>query len=72
MSICSIYHSRCQTTAIGTSPNIVSGTGVSTAGRTEWQVIAHEIGHNFGAIVRRAPLSVYHPLLIKNFDLSMM
>ena len=30
---------------------MVSGTGVSTAGRTEWQVVAHEIGHNFGAIV---------------------
>ncbi|EIN13237.1 hypothetical protein PUNSTDRAFT_94237 [Punctularia strigosozonata HHB-11173 SS5] len=28
----------------------VSGTAVSTAGKTEWQVIAHEIGHNFGAI----------------------
>lgn len=40
----------CQVTATGNSPNIVSGTGVSTAGRTEWQVIAHEIGHNFGAI----------------------
>ncbi|KAF9652066.1 hypothetical protein BDM02DRAFT_3162133 [Thelephora ganbajun] len=40
----------CQVTATGTSPNVVSGTGVSTAGRTEWQVIAHEIGHNFGAI----------------------
>ena len=38
-------------TATGSSPNVVSGTGVSTAGRTEWQVIAHEIGHNFGAIV---------------------
>lgn len=40
----------CQVTATGNSPNVVSGTGVSTAGRTEWQVIAHEIGHNFGAI----------------------
>jgi Metallo-peptidase family M12B Reprolysin-like len=34
----------------GSAPSIVSGTAVSTAGRTEWQVIAHEIGHNFGAI----------------------
>ncbi|KAL0067913.1 hypothetical protein AAF712_005081 [Marasmius tenuissimus] len=28
----------------------VSGAGVSTFGLTEWQVVAHEIGHNFGAI----------------------
>ncbi|KAF5356303.1 hypothetical protein D9756_004273 [Leucocoprinus leucothites] len=36
------------------SPNqqgeTVSGTAVSTSGRTEWQVVAHETGHNFGAI----------------------
>lgn len=42
---------RCQQSAIGNSPSVVSGTAVSTAGRTEWQVVAHEIGHNFGAIV---------------------
>jgi hypothetical protein len=41
---------RCQQTSSGNAPNIVSGTAVSTAGRTEWQVVAHEIGHNFGAI----------------------
>ena len=41
----------CQQTASGNSPSVVSGTAVSTGGRTEWQVIAHEIGHNFGAIV---------------------
>ncbi|KAG7090715.1 hypothetical protein E1B28_009808 [Marasmius oreades] len=40
----------CQQTAGGTPGNVVSGTGVSTAGITEWQVVAHEIGHNFGAI----------------------
>ncbi|TFK91513.1 hypothetical protein K466DRAFT_541493 [Polyporus arcularius HHB13444] len=40
----------CQQSASGNSPSIVSGTAVSTGGRTEWQVIAHEIGHNFGAI----------------------
>ncbi|KAI0668683.1 Metallo-peptidase family M12B Reprolysin-like-domain-containing protein [Trametes maxima] len=40
----------CQQAATGQSPSVVSGTAVSTAGRTEWQVIAHEIGHNFGAI----------------------
>jgi len=28
----------------------VSGTGVSSATPTEWNVIAHEIGHGFGAI----------------------
>ncbi|KAF8656399.1 hypothetical protein AX16_002583 [Volvariella volvacea WC 439] len=40
----------CQQRTTGSAPNFVSGTAVSTAGRTEWQVIAHEIGHNFGAI----------------------
>ncbi|KAJ7071593.1 zinc metalloprotease, partial [Mycena amicta] len=41
----------CQQSASGSAPSVVSGTAVSTAGLTEWQVIAHEIGHNFGAIV---------------------
>jgi len=45
---------RCQQDATGSNPSIVSGTAVSTAGRTEWQVVAHEIGHNFGAIVSNA------------------
>ncbi|KAI0077421.1 hypothetical protein K474DRAFT_1707303 [Panus rudis PR-1116 ss-1] len=40
----------CRVTASGNAPNTISGTAVSTAGRVEWQVIAHEIGHNFGAI----------------------
>ncbi|KAJ4471382.1 Metallo-peptidase family M12-domain-containing protein [Lentinula edodes] len=40
----------CQTDASGTTGSISSGTGVSTNGLTEWQVVAHEIGHNFGAI----------------------
>ncbi|KAF8640719.1 hypothetical protein AX17_000371 [Amanita inopinata Kibby_2008] len=41
----------CQTSASsGDSGQSVSGTAVSTSGRTEWQVVAHEIGHNFGAI----------------------
>ncbi|KAH8834846.1 zinc metalloprotease [Flagelloscypha sp. PMI_526] len=40
----------CQTKAEVQGDDAVSGAGVSTAGRTEWQVIAHEIGHNFGAI----------------------
>ncbi|KAF7310432.1 Zinc metalloprotease [Mycena chlorophos] len=40
----------CQQSATGNSPSVVSGTAVSTAGLTEWQVVAHEIGHNFGAI----------------------
>ncbi|KAF9480428.1 zinc metalloprotease [Pholiota conissans] len=40
----------CQQEATGQTGSTVSGTAVSTAGRTEWQVVAHEIGHNFGAI----------------------
>ncbi|KAK1228151.1 hypothetical protein PQX77_008834 [Marasmius sp. AFHP31] len=40
----------CQQSASGRPGSVVSGTGVSTGGLTEWQVIAHEIGHNFGAI----------------------
>ncbi|KAJ2931176.1 hypothetical protein H1R20_g5919, partial [Candolleomyces eurysporus] len=40
----------CQTAAGGNPGQVVSGTAVSTSGRTEWQVVAHEIGHNFGAI----------------------
>ncbi|TFK57701.1 hypothetical protein OE88DRAFT_1709856 [Heliocybe sulcata] len=40
----------CQQQASGNAPSIVSGTAVSTAGRTEWQVVSHEIGHNFGAL----------------------
>ncbi|KAJ7771946.1 zinc metalloprotease, partial [Mycena maculata] len=37
-------------TSSGSAPSVVSGTAVTTAGLTEWQVVAHEIGHNFGAI----------------------
>ncbi|KAJ4485475.1 zinc metalloprotease [Lentinula aciculospora] len=40
----------CQTDASGSTGSISSGTGVSTNGLTEWQVVSHEIGHNFGAI----------------------
>ncbi|TEB34929.1 zinc metalloprotease [Coprinellus micaceus] len=40
----------CQTRTGGSPGAVTSGTGVSTSGRTEWQVVAHEIGHNFGAI----------------------
>ncbi|KAI0271587.1 Metallo-peptidase family M12-domain-containing protein [Gloeopeniophorella convolvens] len=40
----------CQVNATGSGSSIVSGTAVSTAGLTEWQVISHEMGHNFGAI----------------------
>ncbi|KAI0960895.1 hypothetical protein AcV7_000147 [Taiwanofungus camphoratus] len=40
----------CQQKSTGSAPSIVSGTAVTTPGRTEWQVVSHEIGHNFGAI----------------------
>ncbi|KAH7103142.1 Metallo-peptidase family M12-domain-containing protein [Auriculariales sp. MPI-PUGE-AT-0066] len=40
----------CVKAATGDAPNVVSGTAVSTFGMTEWEVVAHEIGHNFGAI----------------------
>lgn len=29
---------------------VTSGTGVTSANPSEWQVMAHEIGHNFGAV----------------------
>src|SRR5882724_5691060 len=45
----------CQTSATGTPGEFVSGAAVTTAGRAEWQVVAHEIGHNFGAIVSDLP-----------------
>ncbi|GAA99875.1 hypothetical protein E5Q_06578 [Mixia osmundae IAM 14324] len=44
----------CSTTASANggsaASGIVSGTGVTASVRSEWQVMAHEIGHNFGAI----------------------
>jgi hypothetical protein len=47
----------CTQKATGDAPSVVSGTGVSTGGRTEWQVIAHEIGHNLGAIVSASEIT---------------
>ncbi|WWC69861.1 uncharacterized protein I206_103804 [Kwoniella pini CBS 10737] len=40
----------CQNTATQQSGQTVSGTGISTASKTEWSLVAHEIGHGFGAI----------------------
>ncbi|GAA5985974.1 hypothetical protein JCM10908_006356 [Rhodotorula pacifica] len=40
----------CRVTASGSGGQVTSGTGVTATTRNEWQVIAHEIGHNFGAI----------------------
>ena len=54
----------CQVNATNAGSTFVSGTGVSTAGLTEWQIISHEMGHNFGAIVR------LHFLLITMFPLT--
>ena len=54
----------CQVNATNTGSSFVSGTGVSTAGLTEWQIISHEMGHNFGAIVRlRLFLMAMFPLM---------
>ncbi|KAJ3149345.1 hypothetical protein HDU86_006980 [Geranomyces michiganensis] len=38
------------TQASSTGQQFVSGCGVSAATNIEWMVVAHEIGHNFGAI----------------------
>ncbi|KAI8460868.1 disintegrin-like metalloprotease [Phakopsora pachyrhizi] len=41
----------CQTSSRQSSRGeVTSGTGVTAASTGEWQVFAHEIGHNFGAI----------------------
>ncbi|ORX65338.1 zincin, partial [Linderina pennispora] len=34
---------------VGTMWGVSSGTGVSAVSRDEWKVVAHEVGHNFGA-----------------------
>ncbi|CAO3700722.1 unnamed protein product [Rhizopus microsporus] len=40
----------CNTKAIPSSDGYTSGTGVSSVITDEWKVVAHEIGHGFGAI----------------------
>ena len=40
----------CQTDANAGGSGTVSGTGVSSMTTRDWQVMAHEMGHNFGAI----------------------
>ncbi|KAH9982188.1 Metallo-peptidase family M12-domain-containing protein [Lactifluus volemus] len=40
----------CQINATSSGDISVSGTAVSTTGLTEWQIVSHEMGHNFGAI----------------------
>ncbi|GAA5870119.1 hypothetical protein JCM1840_003589 [Sporobolomyces johnsonii] len=40
----------CKVTATSSGGQTTSGTAVTAITRSEWQVIAHEIGHNFGAI----------------------
>ncbi|KIS69376.1 uncharacterized protein UMAG_02711 [Mycosarcoma maydis] len=40
----------CMTDASSSSGQTVSGTGVSSLTTQQWQVMAHEMGHNFGAI----------------------
>lgn len=40
----------CQSTSQTQQSQTVSGTGVSSIVPVEWKVVAHEIGHGFGAI----------------------
>ncbi|WVN87729.1 uncharacterized protein L203_102924 [Cryptococcus depauperatus CBS 7841] len=40
----------CQSAASQQNGQTVSGTGISTATKTEWSLVAHEVGHGFGAI----------------------
>ncbi len=40
----------CQTSANNQGSQTTSGTGVSSATTRDWEVMAHEIGHNFGAV----------------------
>ncbi|THH09423.1 hypothetical protein EW145_g2035 [Phellinidium pouzarii] len=40
----------CQQEVTGSPGSSVNGVAVTTNGRTEWEVVSHEIGHNFGAI----------------------
>ncbi|KAM0755937.1 hypothetical protein T439DRAFT_16267 [Meredithblackwellia eburnea MCA 4105] len=40
----------CKVSASTSDGQSTSGTGVTAVTRSEWQVIAHEIGHSFGAI----------------------
>ncbi|SPO25540.1 related to ADAM protease ADM-B [Ustilago trichophora] len=40
----------CMTGASSSGGQTVSGTGVSSLTTQQWQVMAHEMGHNFGAI----------------------
>ena len=41
----------CETNALeGSDGQVTSGTAVTAITRSSWQVIAHEVGHNFGAI----------------------
>ncbi|GAA5833777.1 hypothetical protein JCM3766R1_000095 [Sporobolomyces carnicolor] len=40
----------CRVAATSQGGQTTSGTGVTVITRNEWQVVAHEIGHNFGAI----------------------
>ncbi|KAJ1981364.1 hypothetical protein H4R35_000755 [Dimargaris xerosporica] len=40
----------CLTKANQQPGGYTSGTGISAVSREEWQIVAHEVGHNFGAI----------------------
>ncbi|KAL2913048.1 hypothetical protein HK105_207503 [Polyrhizophydium stewartii] len=52
---------KCSQSTSG-STQFVSGTGVSSIVPVEWKVVAHEIGHNFGAYHDCMSSTLMHPL----------
>ena len=42
----------CRVGSSSSGGQTTSGTGVTAITRGEWQVVAHEVGHNFGYVCR--------------------
>lgn len=47
----------CRVSSVSSGGQTTSGTGVTAVTRSVWQVIAHEIGHNFGCVMSSSRLS---------------